>query len=187
MPPSSSTCEHWKLVFGIGSTRTGYSSNRSGHPLIAQVGGPDLVRSTRHDLLGGKDAVLDKPADAMVRDAEQSRGFRHREPLTVLLGGAVGTNPMHPAQRADAVRGPRLSLTGGHSHPVQRRGDVFVRPSCGHAPHHGEGLFRGAAAMLAGPRLADPHLRVLATLPMDCQNHLARRLVDIGNDVSDKG
>src|SRR5215204_2081978 len=23
-PPSSSTCEHWKLVFGIGSTRTGY-------------------------------------------------------------------------------------------------------------------------------------------------------------------
>src|SRR3954449_7035411 len=107
-PPSSSACEHWKLVFGIGSTRTGCSSGRGGHPSVAQVGGPDLVRSARHDLLGGKDALLDEPADAMVRDAEQSRGFRHGEPLAVLLGGAEGTNPVHPAQRADAVRGPRL-------------------------------------------------------------------------------
>ena len=185
-PPSSSACEHWKLVFGIGSTRTGCSSDRGGHPFIAQVGGPDLVRSARHDLLGGKDAVLDQPADAVVRDAEQSRGFRHREPLTVLLGGAVGTDPMHPAQRADAVRGPRLSLTGGHAHPVQRGGDVLVRPSRGHAPHHGEGLFGGAAAMLARLRLADPQLRVLAAPPMDRQDDLARRLVDIGDDVGDQ-
>ena len=186
-PPSSSACEHWKLVFGIGSIRTGCSSNRGGHPFIAQVGGPDLVRSARHDLLGGKDAVLDQPADAVVRDAEQSRGFRHCEPLTVLLGGAVGTNAMHPAQRADAVRGPRLSLTGGHAHPVQRGGDVLVRPSRGHAPHHGKGLFRGAAAMLARLRLADPQLRVLAAPPMDRQDDLARRLVDIGDDVGDQG
>src|SRR3954451_7885210 len=77
-PPSSSACEHWKLVFGIGSTRTGCLSDRGGHPSVAQVGGPDLVRSARHDLLGGKDAVLDEPADAMVRDAEQSRGFGYR-------------------------------------------------------------------------------------------------------------
>src|SRR3954451_1144317 len=153
-PPSSSACEHWELVFGIGPTRTGCSINRGGHPFIAQVGGPDLVRSARHDLLGGKDAVLEQPADAVVRDAEQSRGFGHREPLAVLLGGAVGTNPVHPAQRADAVRGPRLSLTGGHAHPVQRRGDVPVRPSRGHAPHHRQGLFGGAAAVLAGLRLA---------------------------------
>ena len=48
---------------------------------------------------------------------------------------------VHPPQRADAVRGPGFSLTGGHSHPVQRRGDVLVRPSRGHAPHDGEGLF----------------------------------------------
>src|SRR5689334_14559258 len=185
-PPSSSACEHWKLVFGIGSTRTGCSSDRGGHPFIAQVGGPDLVRSARHDLLGGEDAVLDEPADAMVRDAEQSRGFRHREPLTVLLGRAVGANPVHPAQRADAVRGPRLPLTGGHSHPVQRRGDVLVRPSRGHAPHHRQGLFGGAAAVLAGLRLADPQLRVLAAPPMDRQDDLARRLVHVGDDVGDQ-
>src|SRR4051794_4112575 len=186
-PPPSSACEHWKLVFGIGSTRTGCSSDRGGHSFIAQVGGPDLVRSARHDLLGGKDAVLDEPADAMVRDAEQSRGFRHREPLAVLLGGAVGTDPVHSAQRADAVRGPRLALTGGHAHPVQRGGDVLVRPSRGHAPYHSKSLFRGAAAMLARLRLADPQLRVLAASPMDRQDDLAHRLVDIGNNVGDQG
>src|SRR4051794_18377193 len=89
-PPSSSACEHCKLGFGIGSTRTRRSSDRGGHPSSAQVGGPDLVRGARHDLHGGEDAVLDEPADAMARDAEQRRGFRHGEPLAVLLAGAVG-------------------------------------------------------------------------------------------------
>src|SRR5215831_10057913 len=45
----------------------------------------------------------------------------------------------------------------------------------------------GAAAMLARPRLADPQLRLLATASMDCQDDLARRLVDIGDDVDDQG
>ena len=35
-------------------------------------------------------------------------------------------------------------------------------------------------------RLADPQLRVLAAPPMDRQDDLARRLVDIGNDVGDQ-
>ena len=41
--------------------------------------------------------------------------------------------------------------------------------------------------MLARFRLADPQLRVLAASPMDRQDDLARRLVDVGNDVGDKG
>ena len=41
--------------------------------------------------------------------------------------------------------------------------------------------------MLAGLRLADPQLRVLAAAPMDRQDDLARRLVDIGDDVGDQG
>ena len=40
--------------------------------------------------------------------------------------------------------------------------------------------------MLAGLRLADPQLRVLPATPMDRQEHFARRLVDVGNDVGDK-
>ncbi len=40
--------------------------------------------------------------------------------------------------------------------------------------------------MLAGLRLADPQLRVLAPAPMDRQDDLARRLIDVGNDVGHK-
>ena len=41
--------------------------------------------------------------------------------------------------------------------------------------------------MLAGLRLADPQLRMLAAAPMDRQDDLARRLVNVGNDVGDQG
>jgi len=41
--------------------------------------------------------------------------------------------------------------------------------------------------MLAGLRLANPQLRMLAAAPMDRQDDLARRLVDIGDDVGDEG
>ena len=41
--------------------------------------------------------------------------------------------------------------------------------------------------MLAGLRLADPQLRVLAASPMDRQDDLARCLVDVGDDVGDQG
>jgi len=44
-----------------------------------------------------------------------------------------------------------------------------------------------AAAMLAGFWFADPQLRMLAAAPMDRQDDLARRLVDIGDDVGNEG
>jgi hypothetical protein len=186
-PSSSSVCKHCELVFQIDATRATCSRDRGDDPLVPKVGGADLVRGPRNDLLGGEDTVLDEAADLVVGDAELRGGFGHRQPFAVLLRGPVGMDAVHPPQRADTVRGPGLSLTGGHSHPVQRRGDVLVRPSRGHAPHHGEGLFGGAAAMLAGFRLADPQLRMLAASPMDRQDDFARRLVDVGDDVGDEG
>ena len=183
----SSVWKHWKLVFVIDATRATCSPDRGDYHFMLQVGSPDLVRSARHDLFSAEDAVPDEPTDAMVRDAERRSGLRHREPLAVLLGGAVGVDAVHPPQRADTVRRPSLSLARGHSHSVQRRGDVLVRPSGRHAPHHGEGLFGRAATMLAGLRLVHPQLRVLAASPMDRQDDLARRLVDVGDDVVDKG
>jgi hypothetical protein len=41
--------------------------------------------------------------------------------------------------------------------------------------------------MLARLRFGDPQLRVLAASPMDRQDDLARRLIDVGNDVRDEG
>ena len=46
------------------------------------------------------------------------------------------------------------------------RGDILVRPSARHRPYYGERLFGRPAAMLAGVRLADEQLRVLAAAPM---------------------
>jgi hypothetical protein len=157
-PSSSSVCKHWKLVCRHDAIRTTCSPNRGSHPFLLQVVGTDLVGSARHNLLGGEDAGLDEPADAVVRNSERRGCLGHREPFAVLLGRTVGMNSVHPAHRADTVRSPGFSLTGGHSHPVQGRGDVLVRPSGRHGPHHREGLLGGAAAMLAGLRLADPQL-----------------------------
>jgi hypothetical protein len=157
-PSSSSIWKHWKLVCRHDATRTTCSPNRGGHPFLLQVVGADLVGSARHNLLGREDAALDEAADAVVRYSEPRGGLSHREPFAVLLGRTVGMNAVHPAHRADTVRGPGFSLTGGHSHTVQRRGDVLVRPSGRHGPHHREGLVGSAAAVLTGLRFADPQL-----------------------------
>ena len=58
-PASSSVCKHCKLVSLSDATRGAFSGDRSGDAFLVQVGRPDLIRGTRHHLLGGKDAVLD--------------------------------------------------------------------------------------------------------------------------------
>jgi hypothetical protein len=164
-PPSSSVCKHCKLIFMINATRATCSPSRGSHPFVLQVDGSDLIRSARHNLLGWENALFDQPADAVACNSERRSGLRHREPFAILLGGTVGMDSVHPPHRADTVRSPGFSLTSRHSHPVQGCGDVLVRPSGRHAPHHREGLIGGTAAMLARLRLANPQLRVLAAAP----------------------
>ena len=186
-PPSSSLCKHCKLVFVIDTTWATGSADRRGHPFMSQVVGADLVGRARHNLLGGEDAVVNQPSDAVARDTEHCGGFGHREPVAVLRSGTVGMDTLCTAQRADTPRGPGFPMASRYSHPVQRRGDILVRPSGRHRPYYGDRLVGRTAAMLAGVRLADTQLRVLAAAPMDRQDNLARRLVDIGNDVGDQG
>jgi hypothetical protein len=154
-PPSSSLWKHWKLVLRRGATRAICSLNSGGYPFVLQVGGSDLVRCARHNLLGRENAAPDQPADAVVRDPEPRGGLGHCQPFATLLGGAVGVNAVHPAHRADTVRGPGLSLTRRHSHSVERGGDIRVRPAGRHALHHRERRIGRAAPVLAGFRLAD--------------------------------
>ena len=99
----------------IDATRATCSRDRGDNLLVPQVGSPDLVRSVGHNLVRAEDAVLDEPAYAIVRDAEGRSGFRHREPLAVLLGGAVGVDAVHPPQRADTVGRPSLPLARRNS------------------------------------------------------------------------
>jgi hypothetical protein len=85
-PPSSSLWKHWNLTFGVGATRATCSLDRISYPFVLQIRRSDLVRSKRYNLLGGENAVLDQPANAVMRDAERRRGFGHRQPFAALLG-----------------------------------------------------------------------------------------------------
>jgi hypothetical protein len=96
--PSSSIWEHRNLIFGIRATRSTVSPDRGGDPIVLEVGGPDLVRRAWHDLFGSEHTIFDEAPDPVVGDAKLPGGFRHREPFAVLLGGAVGTNAVHPPQ-----------------------------------------------------------------------------------------
>src|SRR5262249_35917030 len=73
-----SVCKHWKLIFRIGATRASFSlGHRYRNSLVAQIVGTYLVRRARYDLFGGKDTVLNKPADNVIGHAKQFCGFTH--------------------------------------------------------------------------------------------------------------
>src|SRR5208283_198052 len=84
------------------------------------------------------------------------------------------------------MRGPRFALTGPHAHAIQRRRDVLVGPSGRHAAHDRQGFAGRLASMLAGLGLADTELRMLPAAPMDRENHVTGRFIDIGDYIHDE-
>jgi len=123
----------------------------------------------------------------MARDAGDRCCVPHCQPLAIFLRGKIGVDSVDPPERADPMRRPRLALAGSHAHSVQRRRDMFVRPSSRHAADHRQGFVGRPATVLATLGFADAKLRMLAASPMDRQNDIAGGLVDIGDDVDDKG
>jgi transposase len=185
-PPSPSVWEHWKRV-GVGdATRTTFSGHRHFDWLRRQVIGADLVWRSSNNLLSGKDLGFNKAAQGVVRHAQRRCRLGHGQPFAVLFGGAVGVDSAHAPNRSDAVRRPAFALASGHAHSIERRGDMFVRPATGHAPHHRQRVLCRRTAMLPGPRLTHPQLGVLASAPMDREDDLTRNIVDIDDDVGDQ-
>ena len=66
---SSSIWKHWKLIAGGEVTRAPFTPGRLHHRRRVQVGGTDLERRARNNLLGAKDPGLDQLADPMAGDA----------------------------------------------------------------------------------------------------------------------
>jgi transposase len=186
-PPSSSAWKHWNLVFRIDVTRTFLSRRRGDDPFALHVSAQNLVRRTRNNLFGFENAVLDHPTDSMVCHSEHGRGFRHRQPLAVFLGGSISMDTMHSSQRTHTVRSPGLSLPRAHSHAIQRRSNIVVGPSSGHTTDDSQSIVGSSAAVFAGLGLPDPDLGVLTAPPVNRQDDVASHLVDVDNDVSDKG
>jgi hypothetical protein len=67
---------------------TGDLFDRGRHPFVLQIVGSDLVRSARYDLLGGQDALLDQPTNAVMRD-----------PSAVAASDRVSHSPFFSAER----------------------------------------------------------------------------------------
>src|SRR6516162_3945571 len=122
----------------------------------------------------------------MMADTKLCGGIAQRQPLAVLLRGAVAVNTAYTPQRADAMRCPGLALAGRHPHSVPLRGDVLIGPPARHAAYNGERLLGCATPMFAGSRLADAQFGMLAALPVDNEHDLTGRLIDIDDDLCDQ-
>jgi transposase len=181
--PSSSVCKHGNLVLRFEVTRAAFAPHRSNNALALKVGGPDLVRRASDDLLCRQNSGFDQPADAMARNPTLLRGLSQGQPGPVLLGGEIGVDTSHAPDRSDTVRRPGFALAGRQSHAVQSGGDVLIRPAGRHAADDGQGVVRGVTVVAARLRLAEPELGVLASLPVDDQNDLARRFIDVDGDL----
>jgi hypothetical protein len=141
--------------------------------------------SIRHDLLALEDASVDELSNLMMADTKLCCGIAKRQPLAIFLGGAVAMDITNAAHKADALRRPILTMASRHSHSVQSRGDVLIRPSARHAPHDLNRLFRSLTPVLTGSPFTDAQLGMLTTPPVDDEHNLASCLIDIGNDLCD--
>jgi hypothetical protein len=184
---SSSIWKHWELNAGIDVTRAPFTPGRLHHRRRVQVGGTDLERRARNNLLGAKNTGFDQLAEPMAGDAASRRRLAQGQPGAVLLRGLVGVDAADTPDRTDPVRRPGLVLSGWQAHPVQRGCDVLVGPAGGHAPNDRQGVVGSAARVLTGTGFAQPKFGVLSPFPMDDQDDLTRLFIDINGDLVDQG
>jgi DNA invertase Pin-like site-specific DNA recombinase len=184
---SSSIWKHWKLILSGDVTRAPFTTDRLRHGRCVQVHGPNLERLAGNNLLGAKDTGLDQLADSVAGNAASLSGLAQGQPGPVLLGGLVGMDAADAADRADPVRCPGLALPGRQSHPVESGGNVLIRPTGRHATNDRQGVVGGAAGMFARAGFTQAQFGVLSAFPMDDQDDLPRRLVDIDHDLVDEG
>jgi transposase len=115
---SSSIWKHWELNAGIDVTRAPFTPGRLHHRRRVQVGGTDLERRARNNLLGAKNTGFDQLAEPMAGDAASRRRLAQGQPGAVLLRGLVGVDAADTPDRTDPVRRPGLVLSGWQAHPV---------------------------------------------------------------------
>ena len=186
-PSCSSIWKHWDLIVGRDVTRAPFAPNRLHDSRGVQVCGEDLERRAGNDLFGAKDAGVDQLAYPMAISTASLRRLAQGKPGSVLLGRFVRANAADPSDRADAMGRPGFALSGRQAHPVEGGGDVLVGPAARHAANDRQSIVGRAASVFTGAGFAQPQFGVLPALPMDYQNDLPRRLVDVDSDLVDEG
>src|ERR1700722_16342629 len=184
---SLSVWKHWKLFIGGDVTRAAFTPGRLHHRRRVQVHGTDLERRARNNLLGAKDSGVDQLANPVAGHAASFRRLAQGQPFSFLFGGPVGANATDAPDRTDPMGRPGLVLAGRQAHPVERGRDILVGPAGGHALDDRQGVVGGAARVFTSAGFSQTQFGVLPALPMNDQDDLARRLVDIDDDLVDQG
>ena len=81
-----------------GSTRVTAPLQSGGDPIVSQVGGLDLIRRTRNELLGRENAIVDQAPNDVIGDTQLHGDLAHCQPFAIFLRGAVSGNVVDPAE-----------------------------------------------------------------------------------------
>ena len=184
--PLSSVCKHWKRARILDATRATFPGHRAPDRLRRQIGCPDLMGGARNNLNRRQHASFDEAPYRVVRDARNPRRLGHREPFPILFRRSVSMDAAHASDGGDPVRRPGFTLSSRQAHPVERRGDMLVRPAARHAPHDRQGILGRRATVFPASRLVHAQLRVLAATPVDREHDVTHCLVDVDHDVGDQ-
>ena len=105
--------------------------------------------------------------------------------LDAVLGGLEHRDAIVRAQRGNTLARPAIAVTGLEAVAVEEAGDQIVAGDQ-HQLAHSLDDVGGGAVTLPAPALGQAYLAVNAADPVDDEDDLGGRIVDIGHDLMDE-
>ena len=131
-------------------------------------------------------AGLRRQPQRLGRDLQELGGVAEVEPgLDPILRRPEHRDAVVRAHGGDAFAGPAITVAGLEAVAVENAGDQIVAGDEHQLTHGCDDVGRGAVALPA-PALGQAHLAVGAADPVDNENDLGGRIVDIGDDLVDQ-
>src|SRR3984957_15463690 len=132
-------------------------------------------------------AAFSGQAERLGRDLQELCGVAKVEPgFDPVIGGAAYREGGVGAERCDALAGPAIAVARLEAVAVEEAGNQIVAGDQHQLTHGLDDISRSAVA-LSAPTLGQAQLAVGATHPVDDENDLRGRVVDIGHDLMDEG
>src|ERR1700722_5577089 len=152
-----------------------------------QRGAGEDPRPLRQRMDGFDLAAFSGQAERLGRDLQELCGVAKVEPgFDPVIGGAAYREGGVGAERCDALAGPAIAVARLEAVAVEEAGNQIVADDQHQLTHGLDSISRSAVA-LSAPTLGQAQLAVGATHPVDDENDLGRRLVDIGHNLMDEG
>src|SRR5258708_9822639 len=145
--------------------------------------GKDLPWSVEHVLLCRQDSVANQLSNYVTGHACFFRGLDHGEPRAILDRRLVARNALRAAIAADSPRVPSMTKRRDGAHPIERGGDVVVRPTRAHLSNHLVDFNGVAHRVFAWSRLANAKLRMLSAPPVNHEYNFATRVVNVDHHL----